>query len=253
MEYRILGPVQIGTAGQEDTLGGTKQRTTFAALAVADGRAVCDDHLGRLLWDDRPPATAAAQIHTYASRIRRRLAPGSQLLRSRAGYRLLVGPGAVCDHRLFAEHSRAGLAALRAQQYPLAAERLAAALALWHGEALADTTDLLIEAERPALEEARLEALEGWVEAELILGRHRQLIPELTRLVSRNPMRERFRALLMTALYRSERQAEAMSLYRDGRRILVDELGVEPGRLLVRTYEAILSGEVRSLMPHQLA
>ncbi|WP_035847805.1 AfsR/SARP family transcriptional regulator [Kitasatospora azatica] len=251
MEYRILGPVQIWAAGQEDALGGTKQRTTFAALVVAGGRAVSDEYLSRLLWDQSPPNTAAAQIHTYASRIRRRLDPHTPLLRSRAGYRLLAEE-VPCDHVEFAHRTRDGLAALRAQEYARAAEQLTRALALWRGEALADTTEQLVEAERPSLEEARLEALEGRIEAELILGRHRQLIPELTRLVSRHPMRERFRALLMTALYRSERQAEAMSLFRDGRRILVDELGVEPGRLLVRTYEAILSGEVRTLMPHQL-
>ncbi|GAA1221830.1 hypothetical protein GCM10009665_10050 [Kitasatospora nipponensis] len=252
MEFRILGPVHIWDGEQEDSLSGTKQRTTFAALVLAGGRALSDEHLSRLLWDATPPNTAAAQIHTYASRIRRRLGPAVPLLRIRSGYRLMAGD-IPCDYTEFTHQTQAGLQTMRSGDYQRAAEQLRAALALWRGEALGDTTDRLVDIERPQLEEARLEALEAWIEVELILGRHRQLLPELTRLVARHPMRERFRALLMTALYRSERQAEAMSLYRDGRRILADELGVEPGRLLVRTYEAILSGEVRTLMPHQLA
>jgi DNA-binding SARP family transcriptional activator len=251
MEFRILGPVHILTDGQEDALSGTKQRTMFAALVLAGGRAISDDHLGRMLWDTNPPSTAGAQIHTYASRIRRRVGPEVPLVRIRTGYRL-IAEQVPCDLTRFTELSQSGFKALREQRFELAAEQLRAALSLWHGEALADVTDHLVFAERPQLDEARLEALEARIEVDLILGRHRQLISELTGLVSQHPMRERFRALLMTALYRSERQAEAMSLYLDGRRILADELGVEPGRLLARTYEAILSGEVRTVMPHQL-
>ncbi|MDH6135315.1 DNA-binding SARP family transcriptional activator [Kitasatospora sp. MAA4] len=251
MEFRILGPVRIWTDGQEDALSGTKQRTTFAALVLAGGRTLSDEHLSRMLWDDNPPNTAGAQIHTYASRIRRRLGAEVPLVRIRSGYRLMADQ-IPCDYTEFTHRSQAGLQALRGQEYERAAQQLRTALALWRGEALVDATDHLIDAERPQLEEERLEVLEGWIEAELILGRHRQLIPELTRLVAQYPMRERFRALLMTALYRSERQADALSTYLDGRRILADELGVEPGRLLARTYEAVLSGEVRTLMPHQL-
>ncbi len=251
MEFRILGPVRIWTADQEDALSGTKQRTTFAALVLADGRTLSDEHLSRLLWNTNPPSTAAAQIHTYASRIRRRLGPEVPLVRISSGYRLNASQIS-CDYTEFANRSQNGLRALRAQQYESACEQLRSALALWRGDALTDVTEELVAAERPQLEELRLEALEAWIEAELILGRHRQLVPELTRLVAGHPMRERFRALLMTALYRSERQAEAMSLYLDGRRLLAEELGVEPGRLLARTYQAVLSGEVRTLMPHQL-
>ncbi|MFE4520474.1 BTAD domain-containing putative transcriptional regulator [Kitasatospora sp. NPDC056783] len=252
MEFRILGPVHILADGQEDSLSGTKQRTMFAALVMAGGRAVSDEHLGRMLWDSNPPSTAGAQIHTYASRIRRRVGGEVSLVRIRSGYRLLA-QHVPCDLTRFGGLSQSGFQALREQRFELASERLREALACWNGEALADVTDHLIDAERPQLDEARLEVLEARIEVDLILGRHRQLISELTGLVSQHPMRERFRALLMTALYRSERQAEAMSLYLDGRRILADELGVSPGQLLARTYEAILSGEVRTVMPHQLA
>ncbi|OKJ16768.1 AfsR/SARP family transcriptional regulator [Kitasatospora sp. CB01950] len=252
MEFRILGPVHLLADGREDTLSGTKQRTMFAALVLAEGRVVSDEHLGRMLWDDRPPGTAAAQIHTYASRIRRRVGPDVPLVRIRSGYRLLA-PHVPCDLTAFGDLSDHGFRALRAQRFEDAAEHLRAALECWNGEALADVTDHLAATERPRLEETRLAALEARIEADLITGRHRRLISELTGLVARHPMRERFRALLMTALFRSERQAEAVSLYLAGRRLLVDELGVEPGKLLARTYQEILNGEVRTVMPHRPA
>ncbi|MGW4380567.1 AfsR/SARP family transcriptional regulator [Kitasatospora sp. NPDC004531] len=252
MEFRILGPVHLLADGRQDTLSGTKQRTVFAALVLAEGRVVSDEHLGRMLWDERPPGTAAAQLHTYASRLRRRVGADVPLVRSRSGYRLEAGhvPG---DLTAFGELSHSGFRALREQRFEAAAELLRAALERWHGEALADVTDHLALAERPRLEEARLAALEARIEADLITGRHRRLISELTGLVARHPMRERFRALLMTALFRSERQAEAMSLYQDGRRLLAAELGVEPGRLLTRTYQAMLTGEMRTVMPYRPA
>ncbi|MFG2822959.1 BTAD domain-containing putative transcriptional regulator [Kitasatospora sp. NPDC048365] len=252
MEFRILGPVRVRTGEHEDALSGSKQRTMLAALLLTDGRALSDEHLGRMLWDTNPPSTAPAQIHTYASRIRRRLGPDVPLVRIRTGYQLMAEHVAY-DYREFGRLSDEGHRALRVQNYELAAARLGQALALWRGEALADTTDHMVFAERPRLEEFRLEALESRIEAELILGRHRQLVSELTGLVRHHPMRERFRALLMTALYRSDRQAEALTAYLDGRRLLAEELGVEPGLLLARTYQAVLTGEVRTLMPQQLA
>ncbi|GJF28401.1 hypothetical protein KNE206_11010 [Kitasatospora sp. NE20-6] len=252
MEFRILGPVRIRTAEQEDALSGSKQRTMLAALLLSDGRALSDERLGRMLWDSRPPSTAPAQIHTYASRIRRRLGPDVPLIRIRTGYQLMA-QHVPYDYREFTRLSDEGHRALHAQDFAPAAALLGEALALWRGEALADATDHLVLAERPRLEEYRLEALESRIEAELILGRHRQLVSELTGLVAHHPMRERFRALLMTALYRSDRQAEALTAYIDGRRMLAEELGVEPGLLLARTYQAVLTGEVRTRMPQQLA
>jgi len=251
MEFRILGPVRIRTADHEDALSGSKQRTMLAALLLAEGRALSDERLGRMLWDDTPPSTAPAQIHTYASRIRRRLGPDVPLVRIRTGYQL-IAHHVYYDQREFTRLSSEGRRALRAQDYRLAADRLREALALWRGEALADTTEHLVLAEGPRLEEYRLETLESRIEAELVLGRHRQLVSELTGLVTHHPMRERFRALLMTALYRSDRQAEALASYLDGRRMLAEEVGVEPGLLLASTYRAVLTGEVRTRMPQQL-
>lgn len=251
MEFRILGPVRFWADGKEDALSGTKQRTMFAALLLAGERSLSDERLGRLLWGDRPPSTARAQVHTYASRIRRRLGPQVSLVRIRGGYQMSWGD-VPCDYTEFKRLSQEGLRALRSQEFEGALKNLTAALSLWRGECLTDATDHLIMVERPQLEEARIETLEARLEAELILGQHRHVVSELTGLVSHYPMRERFRALLMTALYRSERQAEAMSLYADGRRILAEELGVEPGLLLSRTYEAILAGDARTMLPHQL-
>jgi DNA-binding SARP family transcriptional activator len=252
MEFRILGPVRIRTAGQDDAVSGSKQRTMLAALLLANGRALSDEHLSRMLWDTNPPSTATAQIHTYASRIRHRIGVDIPLVRIRTGYQLLA-QHVRYDYREFLRLSAEGRSALDAQEFERAADLLNEALALWQGEALADATEHLIMTERPRLEEFRLETLESRIEAELIIGRHRQLVSELTGLVAHHPLREQFRALLMTALYRSDRQADAMSVYLAGRRMLAEELGVEPGLLLARTYQAVLTGEVRTRMPQQLA
>jgi DNA-binding SARP family transcriptional activator len=241
MEIQLLGPVRIQTAAGEEPLGGTKQRTILATLLLANGWAVSDRHISRMLWGSEPPATAAAQIYTYASRLRKQLGAQAPIVRLRSGYQLKV-PGVRCDYHEFAQLTRRGMHALNTHQYEEAAAQLGAALALWRGEPLADVTDHLAEAERPQLQEDRLAALEGRIEADLILGRHRHIVSELTRLVAEHPLRERFRALLMTALYRSERQADAMQLYLRGRRLLADELGVDPGPLLTQTYQAILTG-----------
>jgi DNA-binding SARP family transcriptional activator len=252
MEFRILGPVRIRNGPSEDALGGSKQRTMLAALLLAEGRPLADQHLGRMLWDDRPPSTASAQLHTYASRIRRRIGASATLTRIRSGY-VLTEHQTYCDYREFTALSAHGHDFLRNQDYESAARVLGSALTLWQGDALADASDHLVTAEGPRLEELRLEALESRIEAELILGGHRHLVSELTGLVLLHPLRERFRALLMTALYRSDRQAEALTSYIAGRRLLTEELGVEPGLLLSRTYHAVLSGEVRTRMPQQLA
>jgi len=247
MEIQLLGPVRILTSEGEDPLGGTKQRTILATLLLADGWAVSDAHIARMLWGSEPPATAAAQIYTYASRLRKQLGAQAPIVRLRSGYQLKV-QSMHCDHREFAQLTRRGMHALATQRFEEAAANLAAALDLWHGEPLADVTDYLAEAERPQLEEDRLAALEGRIEVDLILGRHRYVVSELTRLVAQHPLRERFRALLMAALYRDERQADAMRLYLHGRRLLADELGVDPGPLLTQTYQAILTG-ARLVLP----
>jgi DNA-binding SARP family transcriptional activator len=251
MELKILGPVRARVDGpdsesaapREDDLGGTKPRTMLAVLLLARDGAVCDDRLGELLWGSRPPATAVAQLHTYASRLRRVLGPEAPLLRVGRGYRM-ISRHVRSDYAEFLRLTAEGRLALTQGRPERAAPQLRAALGLWRGDALTDVTPQLAAAERPRLEELQLEALEARTEADLMLGEYARLVCELTGLVARYPLRERLRAQLMMALCRSGRQADSLDVYRAGRRMLNEELGVEPGQLLNDTHHAVLAGGV---------
>ncbi|HKT00662.1 MAG TPA: AfsR/SARP family transcriptional regulator [Rugosimonospora sp.] len=240
IEFRLLGPVRVVVDGVEDPLGGTKPRTVLAALLLADGRAVSDGHLSSLLWDWHPPATAQAQMYTYVSRLRRRFGDALPILRLSGGYRMSVD-GLWRDHAEFARLARTGLGALGAGRFAQAAAELQAARGLWRGAPVSDATDYLIDSARPHLDELHMAVLEGAMEADLALGRHRQLVGELTELVRENPLWERLRAHLMIAMYRCGRQADAMALFHAGRRVLADELGVSPGAALTQAYQTILT------------
>ncbi|MEW1721598.1 BTAD domain-containing putative transcriptional regulator [Streptomyces sp. NPDC093109] len=223
--------------------------TVLAALLLARGRVVSDGRLSELLWGWNPPATWNAQIYTYISRLRKLLGPGVDLVRRQPGYQL-VAAGAHVDVIEFERLERLGRRALEERQFTKAAETLGKALDLWQGPALANVTAHLAEAELPQLEEIRMSALEHRIEAELALGRHERLTSELMRYVSEFPVRERLRAQLMTALYRCGRQAGALHAYQEGREVLAEELGVDPGVDLAATYQAVLSGEL-STLPQQ--
>lgn len=264
LEFRVLGPLRIradhgeGDAGArgpdqrggdqrgEDRPGdiviaGRKPRTLLAALLLARGEVLSDERLTALLWGQRPPATLSAQLYTYVSRLRGRLGPSVPLVRESVGYRLDTA-GARVDADEFDRLADAGHRELRAGRPDRAAPLLRSALALWRGPALGDVTDHLRAAETPRLEEARMVALENRIEAELALGEHLRLVSELRGLVARHPLRERLRAQWMMALYRCERQAEALAAYQEGRRLLVDELGVDPGPSLTAAHRAVLTG-----------
>ncbi|MGP3948697.1 AfsR/SARP family transcriptional regulator [Streptomyces sp. 7N604] len=241
MEFGILGPLRVCAGRREIPIPGRKQRTLLAALLLARGEVLPDDRLTALLWGQRPPATVSAQIYTYVSRLRQRLGTAVEVIRESAGYRIDIGDGRF-DADEFDRLSRAGRCELRADRPDRAARLLRAALELWRGPSLGGVTDYLRDAETPQLDEARMAALESRLEAELALGEHLQLVAELTGLVARFPLRERLRAQWMTALYRCERQAEALAVYQEGRRLLADELGVDPGPVLTATHRAVLSG-----------
>lgn len=243
MEFSLLGPVRVTARGQEISIPGRKERTMLAALLLAGGRVVSDDRLRAVLWGRRPPATVSAQLYTYASRLRTRLGPAAELRREGDSYRLGVGHGRL-DAAEFDRLARAGHDALRHGRPERAAPLLRSALGLWRGAALDGVTQHLRDAELPQLDEARTAALESRIEAELALGEHHALVAELTGLVARYPLRERLRAQWMTALYRCERQAEALAVYDDGRRMLVEELGVDPGPVLTATHHAVLQGRL---------
>ncbi|MFD7256561.1 BTAD domain-containing putative transcriptional regulator [Streptomyces sp. NPDC059874] len=241
MEFGILGPLRVCTDGREVPIQGRKQRTLLAALLLAREGVLSDERLIALLWGQRPPATVNAQLYTYVSRLRMRLGAAVDLVRVPAGYRLGIG-SAQFDAAEFHRLSRSGHEALREGRPDRAARLLRTALDLWRGPSLGGVTDQLREAETPQLDEARMAALESRLEAELALGEHRQMVAELTGLVARFPLRERLRAQWMTALYRCERQAEALAVYNEGRRLLSEELGVDPGPALTATHRAVLNG-----------
>lgn len=241
VQIRVLGPIRVLVDGVEDALGGTKQRTMLAALVLANGKPVSDGRLSRLLWDEDPPSTVEAQIHTYASRLRKRLGREVPLTRLSSAYRIEVSR-VWCDHTEFLALAGAGHEALENGAPERAAKLLRPALDMWSGEPLSDATEHLMRLERQVWEERRLAALDARIEADLALGQHHLLIPELTELVAGQPYRETYRAQLMIALKRSARQADAMALFFEGRRMLMDELGVDPSPALVRAYEEVLAG-----------
>jgi predicted ATPase/DNA-binding SARP family transcriptional activator len=235
VSVRLLGPVSVFVDGEPVALGGQKRRALVAALALEAGQVVSRDRLIDTLWGEDPPDTARNTLQVYVSQVRK-LLPDGLLETTANGYRLAVDPGAV-DAFEFERLTQTGRSALTIGDAAGATETLSAALALWHGP---EPTDLP-QAETIRLEELRLSALEDRIDAELALGRHRQLVGELERLVADQPLRERLRGQLMLALYRSGRQADALAVYQRARKTLVDELGIEPGESLRKLERAILA------------
>ncbi|UUU22870.1 AfsR/SARP family transcriptional regulator [Streptomyces sp. DSM 40750] len=232
--------------GKEIPLNGTKQRTMLAALLLADERVLPDFQLGEALWGKRPPGTYQAQIYTYASRLRQHLENHAEIIRKGSGYMLRITSGRF-DYGDFTALSYSGRSALREGRYQRASELLRAALGLWRGPTLTDVTEHLWDTERPSIEEAYMETLESRISANLALGQHAQLTSELVGLVHAHPLRERLRAQLMLALYASDRQADAFTVFHEGRQLLDEELGVDPGSALRRTYQAILTTSVDAM------
>jgi DNA-binding SARP family transcriptional activator/CheY-like chemotaxis protein len=245
--FRLLGQVEARRDGHRIELGGRKQRALLAALLVRCGRVVALDQLIDDLWPDDPPARAAATVQVFVSGLRRGLEPGRArgeparvLVTAAPGYLVDVDPESV-DAHAFGRIVGEGRTALDGDDPERAADLLRAADALWHGPALADITGMpFARLEATRLEELRLSAVEDRVEAELALGRHVALVAELEQLVGRHPLRERPKAQLMVALYRSGRQAAALEVYRAGQRLLRDELGLEPGARLRELERAVL-------------
>ncbi|MFI7411843.1 BTAD domain-containing putative transcriptional regulator [Streptomyces sp. NPDC049627] len=241
MDFRVLGPVEAHRGGLRIPLSGSKVHTVLAALLLAKGRVVSDSRLNFLLWGWEPPATSGAQIYTYMSRLRKLLGDEVRIERRPPGY-LLQAPNSGVDLLEFERLDRLGRAALAQRRHREAGALLAEALGHWRGTALANVTEHLADAELPQLEEARMHTLENRIEADLALGRHEQLTAELTGLVAQHPLREKLRAQLMTALYRSGRQSDALQSYHEGRTLLADQLGIDPGEALGSTYTAVLKG-----------
>jgi predicted ATPase/DNA-binding SARP family transcriptional activator len=245
-QFRILGPLEVIDDGIPIDVGSPKERAVLTMLASNPGLVVSTDRLIEGLWGDEPPASALSTLRTYVSHLRSALSrthDRTPIETAENGYRLVVD-GRQVDAVRFAELIDRGDRAITQDLYSEASKAYLGALNLWRGPALAELPNddrALIESHR--LEELHLHALEGRFEADLKLGNHAALIPELEALVADHPFRERLVELLMTAMYRSGRQAEALRLYQEARKRLGDELGIEPGKSLKELEEAILLHE----------
>jgi DNA-binding SARP family transcriptional activator/pimeloyl-ACP methyl ester carboxylesterase len=225
MEFRVLGPLEVLDGGRPLALGGRKPRALLARLLLEPGRTVAVEQLVDDLWGEEVPDSAVKMVHIHVSALRKALPDG--VLRTRPpGYALEVDPEAI-DLVRFTRLRDAGRAALDAGDAAVAAARLREALALWRGLPLAEFTEPFARTEAAHLEERGRVCLEDRIDADLALGRHGDLAGELEALVGRQPLRERLRAQLMLALYRSGRQADALAAYREFRAVL-DEQGLEP-------------------------
>jgi DNA-binding SARP family transcriptional activator len=236
VDYRILGPLEVVDGDRTLTLGGPKQRSLLALLLLRANEVVATETLIDRLWDERPPSTAAKVVQVQVWRLRRAL--GAEALVTRPpGYLLQVGAE---EYDLARFEQLVGDA--RGASPAVAAGKLREALALWRGTPLADLAhEDFATAEVARLEELRVIALEQRVEADLALGQHGELVPELEALVGEHPYRESLHGQLMLALYRSGRQADALERFQALRRLLDEELGLEPGEQLKQLQKAILA------------
>lgn len=236
MEFRILGPLEVVEDGRPLPLGGERQRALLALLLTRANEVVATGRLIDELWGAEPPKDAANALQYHVSQLRKALAPGDAIVTRPPGYLIRVESNdldLLRFERLVAES--------RDVPVETAARLLREALRLWRGPPLADLTgEWFAQAEIARLEELRLAALERRIDADLALGRAGELVAELEALVPRHPYRESIRRQLMLALYGCGRQAEALEVYRDTRRLLVDELGIEPGPALRDLEQAIL-------------
>jgi DNA-binding SARP family transcriptional activator len=239
MEFRILGPLEAWDEGRELSLGGPKPRALLAVLLLHPNEVGPADRLIDELWSEDSPEDAAAAVRVNVSRLRKALPPDVLTTRS-PGYVVRVEPDALDLHR-FERLVDEGRSLLSRGLAADASGRLRDALSLWRGPALADFAyESFAQGAIARLEEIRLAAVELRIDADLALGRDDELVGELEALVGEHPLRERLRRYLMTALYRSGRQAEALDAYQDARRALVDGLGIDPSIALQELERAIL-------------
>ena len=245
MRFRLLGPLEVWDGSRWTTPTASKQRALLTVLLLHPNQAVSAERLIDELWGEHLPGTPANLLQVYVSRLRKLLddEPGGVLRTRPHCYELLVQPGDL-DVDLFERLVQDGHHALQAAALELAAEQLTAALALWRGEPLSDVpTTTTVAAEVVRLQERRLTALEARFEAELGLGRHAEVLPDLKEQVAAFPLREGLWMHLMVALYRCGRQAEALGAYRDLRQTLHDELAIEPSPSLRRLEQSILTDD----------
>ncbi|MER6592493.1 AfsR/SARP family transcriptional regulator, partial [Micromonospora purpureochromogenes] len=245
MRFGILGPLRVG--GGEATVTAGRDRVVLAMLLLRAGRVVPVEELVDAVWEERPPATAKAQLHSCVSRLRQRLAalglPADVIVTDPVGYGIRVEP-ADLDFEVFARTVEAARAAVAAGQPAEARRHYRQALGLWRGPALSGIRSRAVRRRAQALDEQRLAALEECVDVELRLRQAADLVDELAESVDRHPLRERLRGQLMLALSAIGRQADALAVYREGRRIYAEELGIEPGAALQELHQRVLAGDL---------
>ena len=239
LDFRLLGPLEVSRDGDSLELRGPKQRGLLALLLLDAGRAVSTDRLIDALWGEHPPRTAPTSLQNLVSQLRKLLGPDLVVTKP-PGYLIRIGPSQLDVNRVQALLDEAKTAP--------AAERgakLRDALVLWRGPPLEEFAyEAFAQGEIARLEELRLTLLEERLDADIEAGAASELVGELEALVGEHPLRERFREQLMLALYRSGRQAEALEVFQQGRKALVDELGIDPSPRLQQVQAAILRHEI---------
>ncbi|BCJ40715.1 hypothetical protein GCM10010168_72970 [Actinoplanes ianthinogenes] len=242
--FTLLGPVRAWRDGAELPLGSPQQRAALSVLLLREGLLTTVDELVDALWPTDPPASAVATVRTYLSRLRGLLRPGDAVRIDwiGGGYVLTAPPGSL-DVQVFHRHTARAAEALRAGDRRTAAAALRAALALHRGAPLAGVGGDYVTGQRARLTELRRAAAVDLATVTIELGGHAEAIADLRAMVAEEPLREHCHALLMTALHRSGRTADALSHYREVHRVLAAELGVQPGPALRALHRRILTGD----------
>ncbi|MDP9612784.1 AfsR/SARP family transcriptional regulator [Streptomyces demainii] len=241
LRFAVLGPVRMWRGEQKLAPLSPQEQALLCALLLRQGRTATAEELVDAVWGEAPPPEAIAGLRTYVFRLRRKLGPGV-LVSESGGYALRVEPKALDlevsrDHETHAKRARARGDLAEARRL------LHMGLTLWDGQPLAGVPGPYAHAQRRGLGEWRLALLETRIELDLELGLHTEMVSELTALTAEHPLRERLRFMLMLALYRSGRQAEALGVYTDTRSLLAEELGVDPGPDLERLHQRILRAD----------
>jgi DNA-binding SARP family transcriptional activator len=245
MEFGLLGRLDVRDGATVLPVPSGKQRAILAVLLLRIGQVASMDELAELIWAGNPPRSARVTLYNHVRRLRQLLATvGRAPLRTDgSGYLIEEAPDHL-DVTRFRTLCDSGRRAADREDWPAASQQLSAALSLWRGEPLADIPcPALADAEVPHLTSLRVAALEDRIDADLRLGRHRQVLPELERLAEAEPLREQVQVLLMLALYRAGRQAQALAVYQRARTALVTGLGIEPGTGLRRIHYDILNAD----------
>lgn len=249
MRFSLLGPLVVadGGAGQAG-VGGPRLRVLLAALLLHANVPVPADDLIEMVWDGSPPSGAVVTLRSYVRRLRGKVDAGAaRITLTDPGYAIRVEQ-AELDVLEFEARCGDSRAALRAGDWADASSAAAGALGLWRATPLLDVPSEVLRAEFvPRLERLRLQVLEDRFDAGMRLGHHQELIPALVDATARYPLQERFHAQLMLALASTGRRAQALRAYQQARRVLVDELGVEPGTELRGIHRQILAGDVEAI------